>query len=42
MQKHKFGVMCPYVIFCDPHQAHLSIKNIASTFCTPDAPECTM
>jgi hypothetical protein len=41
MQKHKFGITCPDAFLGTPHRAHLSMKNSASTFQGPDAPECT-
>jgi hypothetical protein len=41
MQKYKFGVTYPSVLFCRI-RTHLSIKNSASKLRTSDAPECTM
>jgi hypothetical protein len=41
-QKHKFGIMCLCVLFVEPVRSHLSMKNSASTFHAPDAPECSM
>jgi hypothetical protein len=40
--KKMFGVMCPNALLWKPHRAHLSMKNSASRFRAPDAPECTM
>jgi hypothetical protein len=42
MQKHMFGVTCPNVLFMETAQAHPRMKNRASTFLDPDAPECNM
>jgi hypothetical protein len=41
MQKHKFGVTCPGVLFVEFIPVHLRMKNSASIFRTPDAAECT-
>jgi hypothetical protein len=42
MQKHMFGVTCPGVLFMGSTPGPQEHKNSVSTFCTPDALECTM
>jgi hypothetical protein len=41
-KKINFCVTCPDTLFMETTQAHPSMKNIASTFCSPDALECTL
>jgi hypothetical protein len=41
MEKHKIALTCPTMLFVESVPVPLSIKNNASTFHAPDAPERT-